>query len=220
MSGRAGWFSRRSAISRVALPGSLSSACQLAGASLNAVGCGWSVPLSGVLEPLFAPASTVPSVGGNGVTAVGSGSGVAAGGGGGGSPSARVDRRGRRALLRSVMPRLSGGTHPACVIAAAARLRKGSTNSARGAARFVTDALITARKAGASGIRVLRADSAYYNRDVIAAVVRQGACFSITARQDKALRRAIATIGEHAWTPIDYTIAVFDEPSQSWISDA
>jgi hypothetical protein len=35
-------------------------------------------------------------------------------------------------------------------VIAAARLRKGSTNSARGAARFVTDALITARKAGAT----------------------------------------------------------------------
>ena len=43
---------------------------------------------------------------------------------------------------------------------AAARLRKGSTNSARGAHRFVTDALITARKAGATGELVLRADSA------------------------------------------------------------
>src|SRR3954471_3357938 len=47
-------------------------------------------------------------------------------------------------------------------VIAAARLCKGSTNSARGAQRFVTDALVTARKAGASGVLVLRADSAYY----------------------------------------------------------
>ena len=42
----------------------------------------------------------------------------------------------------------------------AARLRKGSSNSARGAARLVTDALITAKNAGATGQRILRADSA------------------------------------------------------------
>jgi len=102
----------------------------------------------------------------------------------------------------------------------AARLRKGSANSARGAHRFVTDALRTARKAGASGVLVLRADSAYYGQEVIAAALRQGACFSITARQDKAVRKAIAGIADAAWTTIKYTDAVFDEPSQQWISDA
>ena len=105
-------------------------------------------------------------------------------------------------------------------VIAAAQLRKGATNSARGAQRFITDALLTARKAGASGVLVLRADSAYYGHDVIAAVLGQGACFSVTARQDKAVRRAISTIGQDAWTPIKYTDAVFDEQQQRWISDA
>jgi len=102
----------------------------------------------------------------------------------------------------------------------AVRLRKGSTNSARGAARFVTDALRTANKAGAGGVLVLRADSAYYGHDVIAAASRQGARFSITARQDKAVRKAISTIDDDAWTTINYTDAVFDEDQQRWISDA
>jgi len=105
-------------------------------------------------------------------------------------------------------------------VIAAARLRKGSTNSARGAARFVTDALITAKAAGAIGVRVLRADSAYYGHDVIAAARRQDARFSITARQDRAVRKAIATIPNEAWTPIKYTNAVFDEEQQRWVSDA
>jgi hypothetical protein len=105
-------------------------------------------------------------------------------------------------------------------VIAAARLRKGSTNSSRGAARFVTEALITARKAGATGTLVLRADSAYYGSDVIAAALGQGACFSITARQDKAVRKAIAAIDDDAWTTIKYTDAVFGESSQQWISDA
>jgi hypothetical protein len=67
---------------------------------------------------------------------------------------------------------------------------------------------------------VLRADSAYYGHDVIAAALRQDACFSITARQDKAVRKAISTVDEQAWTTIKYTNSIFDEASQQWISDA
>jgi hypothetical protein len=122
--------------------------------------------------------------------------------------------KGLNALLAIV------STPSSAPVIAAARLRKGSANSARGAHRFVTDALVTAKRAGASGVLVLRADSAYYGQEVIAAVLRQGACFSITARQDTAVRKAIATIGDDAWTTINYTDAVFDEPSQQWISNA
>ena len=97
--------------------------------------------------------------------------------------------KGLNALLAIV------STPTSAPVIAAARLRKGSTNSARGADRFVADALITARKAGATGTLVLRADSAFYGHDVIAAALRQGACFSITARQDKAVSKAISMIG-------------------------
>ena len=63
---------------------------------------------------------------------------------------------------------------PSCApVIAAARLRNGSANSARGAHRFVTDALVTARKAGATGMLVLRADSPYYGHDVIFAAARR-----------------------------------------------
>ena len=113
--------------------------------------------------------------------------------------------KGLNALLAIV------STPSSAPVIAAARLRKGSTNSAKGAARFVSDALITAAAAGASGLRVLRADSAYYGHDVIAAALRHGARFSITARQDKAVRKAIASIADGAWTPIKYTNAIFDE---------
>ena len=115
--------------------------------------------------------------------------------------------KGLNALLAIV------STPSSAPLIATARLRKGSTNSARGAARFVTDALITAKKAGAGGVLVLRADSAYYGHDVIAAALRQGACFSITARQDKAVRKTISTISQDAWTTIKYTDAIFDEPT-------
>jgi len=107
--------------------------------------------------------------------------------------------KGLNALLAIV------STPSSAPVIAAARLRKGSTNSARGADRFVTDALITAQKAGASGVLVLRADSAYYGHDVIAAALRQGARFSITARQDKAVAKpsppSTATPGRRSSTP-------------------
>jgi len=122
--------------------------------------------------------------------------------------------KGLNALLAIV------STPASAPVIAAARLRKGSTNSARGAQRFVTDALITATKAGATGVLVLRADSAYYGHDVIAAALRRGARFSITARHDKAVRRAIASITPDAWTTINYTNAVYDEQQQRWISNA
>ena len=67
-------------------------------------------------------------------------------------------------------------------VIAASRLRKGSATSARGVARFVADALVTATATGATGMRVLRADSGFYAWEVIVAATRGGARFSITAR--------------------------------------
>jgi Transposase DDE domain group 1 len=122
--------------------------------------------------------------------------------------------KGLNALLATV------STPSSAPLIVATRLRKGSTGSARGAARLVTDALVTARSAGATGIRVLRADSAFYRHDVITACRRSGSHFSITARLDPAVRAAIGHIDEQAWTPIKYTNAVFDEAAQQWISSA
>ena len=122
--------------------------------------------------------------------------------------------KGLNALLAIV------STPSSAPVIAAARLRKGGANSARGADRFVADALITARKAGATGTLVLRADSAYYGHDVIAAALRQDARFSITARQDRAVRKAISTMDDGMWTKIKYTNAIFDEATGQWISDA
>jgi hypothetical protein len=108
----------------------------------------------------------------------------------------------------------------AAPVIVATRLRKGSANSARGAARLVADAIKTTRAAGVSGLMVLRADSAYYGADVINAARRHRTHFSITARKDRAVTVAIASIAEHAWTAIHYPHAVFDDQLQQWISDA
>ena len=122
--------------------------------------------------------------------------------------------KGLNALIATI------STPTSAPVIAAARLRKGSTASVKGAHRLVADALVTAKAAGAIGVRVLRADSAFYSHEIIAAVRRHRSCFSITARQDPAVRKAITAIADDAWTPIRYTNAVFDEDQQRWISAA
>jgi hypothetical protein len=120
--------------------------------------------------------------------------------------------------LNALLATLSTPTGAPVIVAS--RLRKGATNSARGADRLLADALATSRRCGASGLLIVRADSAFYNSKVIAAVHRAGAGFSVTARQDQAVRRAIATIDEAAWTAIRYPQAIFDEQLGQWVSDA
>ncbi len=122
--------------------------------------------------------------------------------------------KGLNALLATI------STPVSAPVIVATRLRKGSANSARGAARLVADAITTSRGCGVGALIVLRADSAYYGRDVIAAARRHKVRFSITARKDRAVTAAIASIDEQAWTPIRYPRAVFDEQLQQWVSDA
>ena len=105
-------------------------------------------------------------------------------------------------------------------VIAATRLRKGSTSSPRGAASFVAATLATAMRCGASGLVVARLDSAFYTADVVAAVGRAGAKFSITARLNASVRAAIAGIDEQTWIPIHYPNAIFDEQAGGWVSDA
>ncbi len=108
----------------------------------------------------------------------------------------------------------------AAPVIAATRLRGGRAGSARGAASFAAGAVATARRAGCAGTIVARMDSAYYGSAVCLAVRRAGAFFSVTARMDPAIRRAIASIGEDAWTPIRYPRAIWDDQATRWVSDA
>ena len=103
---------------------------------------------------------------------------------------------------------------------AASRLRKGSTYSPKGACRLVAVALATVKRSGVTGLITMRADSAYYTRDVIAAARRCGARFSVTARMDKAVTRAISQIPASEWVPIKYARAIYDQDEQRWVSDA
>ncbi len=109
-------------------------------------------------------------------------------------------------------------------VIAASRLRRGGTNSMRGAPRLLSEALATAKTAGAGaatqGLLVVRADSAFYAHAVIAAARRAGARFSVTVRQTPTISRAIAGIDPTTWTPIRYRTALWDPEAGQWVSDA
>ena len=103
---------------------------------------------------------------------------------------------------------------------AASRLRRGGANSIRGAPKLLVDALATAKRVGASGLLVVRADSAFYAESIIAAARRAGARFSVTVRQTPTISAAIAAVPDQAWTHIDYRSAVFDPQIGDWVSAA
>jgi len=105
-------------------------------------------------------------------------------------------------------------------VIAGLRLRAGRANSGKGAGRMVAQAIGTARAAGASAQILVRGDSAYGNRAVVAACVRHGARFSLVMTRNAAIERAIAAIDADAWTPVRYPGAVFDEGTGRWISGA
>src|SRR5215210_6800282 len=65
--------------------------------------------------------------------------------------------KGLNALLATVSTPLS------VPVIAATRLRKGATNSVRGAGKLLVDALATATRARATGLVTVRADSAFYS---------------------------------------------------------
>jgi Transposase DDE domain group 1 len=85
-----------------------------------------------------------------------------------------------------------------------ARLRKGSANTARGIARFVDELVARCRRAGASGELTLRADSGFWSAKLIRRLRAHKVRYSITVRQTKTVRAALATIPETAWVQIGY----------------
>ena len=111
-------------------------------------------------------------------------------------------------------------TPQAAPVIAATRLRGGSANTARGAASFTAEAIGAARAARCTGTIVARADSGLYCAAFTGACRRAGACFSVTARMDPAVKTAIASIPQDAWTPIKYPRAIWDDQLQAWVSDA
>ena len=105
-------------------------------------------------------------------------------------------------------------------VLAGIRLRAGRAGSGKGAASMVAEAIRLARTAGATGEIVVRGDSAYGNSTVVGACLAAGARFSLVLVKNHAVTRAIGSIPDHVWTPVQYPGAVLDPDTGALISDA
>jgi len=84
------------------------------------------------------------------------------------------------------------------------RLRKGSANTQKGMLRFCDELIARVARAGATGVKLLRADSGFQNTKVFERLEKAGWQYSIGVRMIKTVRAAIEAIPEDAWTTIDY----------------
>src|SRR4051812_28326745 len=83
------------------------------------------------------------------------------------------------------------------------RLRTGSANTSRGIGRFCDELIARVDRAGASGEKLLRADSGFWNNKIFDRLDRAGWRFSIDVRLQPQVRAAIEAIDEAAWTTLD-----------------
>jgi hypothetical protein len=129
---------------------------------------------------------------------------------------------GKTILRRGLSPlAVTISTATAAPVVAGVRLRAGRAGSAKGAASMLTEAVNTAKDAGASAQRiVVRGDSAYCNGKVVTAVVKAGASFSFAITRNPAVDAAIGSIGDEQYTPVHYPGAVVDSDTGELISDA
>jgi hypothetical protein len=85
------------------------------------------------------------------------------------------------------------------------RARKGSANTSRGALRFVEELIPRVARAGASGEKLLRADSGFWNVKIMTRLHAAGWTYSIGVRQQTAVKTAISAIPEADWQALpDY----------------
>jgi DDE family transposase len=86
------------------------------------------------------------------------------------------------------------------------RLRKGSANTQKGIKRFCEELIARVERAGASGTKLLRADSGFWNTKVFELLEQAGWQYSIGVRMIKAVQAAVEAIDEDAWQAIaEYT---------------
>ena len=84
------------------------------------------------------------------------------------------------------------------------RLRKGSANTQKGMLRFCDELIARVNRAGATGVKLLRADSGFWNTKVFERLEHAGWQYSIGVRMQKGIRAAVEAIDEDAWQTIDY----------------
>lgn len=95
------------------------------------------------------------------------------------------------------------------------RLRHGKAASPRGAVRFVEELIARVERAGASGERLLRADSAFWNKTLMQRLEKAGWLYSISIRVQKGLSERIAEIPQSDWQ----TLADYPEAGEAQIAE-
>jgi hypothetical protein len=100
------------------------------------------------------------------------------------------------------------------------RLRKGQAGSGRGALRFVQELVARVRRAGASGEILVRADSAFWNKKVLAYLAEKGCRYSVAVTMHKVVAERIALIPDDAWQPVaDYPDTGVCELAETTLGD-
>jgi len=84
------------------------------------------------------------------------------------------------------------------------RLRKGSANTQKGIVRFTDELIARVTRCGATGVKLLRADSGFWNTKVFERLERADWQYSIGVRMIKTIAAAVAAIPDGAWQTIDY----------------
>jgi hypothetical protein len=95
------------------------------------------------------------------------------------------------------------------------RLRKGKANSSRGVLRFAEELIARVARAGASGEKLLRADSAFWNNTLMKRLEQAGWRYSISIRAQKGVAEQIASIPETDWQ----ALADYPEDGQAQIAE-
>jgi hypothetical protein len=100
------------------------------------------------------------------------------------------------------------------------RLRNGSANTSRGMLRFTDELIARVARAGATGPRLLRADSGFWSQKIFARLAKAGWSYSIGVRLQPHVRAAIEQIREAAWqTLADYPPTSIAQIAETTLGD-
>jgi hypothetical protein len=95
------------------------------------------------------------------------------------------------------------------------RLRKGAANTQRGMLRFTEELIARVNRAGATGIKLLRADSGFWNLKVFKRLEAAGWEYSIGIGMTKGIRALVDQIPESDWTRIED----YPQPGEAQIAE-
>jgi hypothetical protein len=95
------------------------------------------------------------------------------------------------------------------------RLRRGSANTQKGVVRFCEELIARVERTGATGVKLLRTDSGFWNTKVFERLERTGWQYSIGVRMIHTVRAAVEAIDENAWQ----TIADYPDNGEAQIAD-